>query len=104
MSTTAGPRLTIREQKQRDSATRQAHGRARRERQKAVTDLEVAIQRLEQRQKELTTELEDAATYEKHGRAVAVNRELSGLTEDLARAVAEWEQAAARLNELAPVS
>jgi len=33
---------------------------------------------------------------------VAVNRELSAVTEDLARATANWEQAAARVNELKP--
>jgi len=44
--------------------------------------------------------LEDPATYQQPGRAVAVNRETIGITEDLARAIAEWEQAATRLSEM----
>jgi hypothetical protein len=55
---------------------------------------------LEQLQKEFTAGLENAETYQKPGRAVAVNRELSAVTEDLARVVADWEQAASRLGEL----
>ena len=62
--------------------------------------LEKEIARLEQRQKELTAELENPETYRQPGRAVAVNRELTHVTEDLARAIADWEQAAARLAEL----
>ena len=55
-----------------------------------------------QKQKELAAELEKPETYDKPGRAVAVNRELSHVTEDLMRAIADWEQAAARVNELKP--
>ena len=53
---------------------------------------------------ELAAELEKPETYEKPGRAVAINRELSAATEDLARATASWEQAAARMIELKPTS
>jgi uncharacterized protein YdeI (YjbR/CyaY-like superfamily) len=59
---------------------------------------------LEQTQKELTAELEKPETYEKSGRAVAVNRELTHVIEDLAHAIADWEHAASRLNELKPGS
>jgi protein subunit release factor A len=65
-----------------------------------VDELEKEIARLEQRQKELTTELENPDTYQQPGRAVAVNRELSGVAEDLTVATARWEQAAAKLSEL----
>jgi ATP-binding cassette subfamily F protein 3 len=73
---------------------------ARSQQRKAVEVLEKEIARLEQLQRELTAELEKPETYEKPGRAVAVNRELTHVTEYLARAVTEWEPAAARLSEV----
>ena len=91
---------TIREQKRRSSEDRQALGRERREAQKLVTTLEAEIARLEKTQLELTAELELPATYEKPGHAVEVNRQLTGITEALARTVPEWEAAAARLAAL----
>jgi ATP-binding cassette subfamily F protein 3 len=72
----------------------------RRELQKTVTALEAEIARLEKSQLELTTELELPATYDKPGRAMELNRELTGITDALARTVPEWEKAAARLSEL----
>jgi len=91
---------TIREQKRRDSETRQASGRELRESQKRVSTLESEIAKLEKSQLELTAELELPATYEKPGRAVEINRQLTGVTEALARVVPEWEAAVARLNDL----
>ena len=89
-------------QKRSEAEARQVRSQARRAQEKIVGDLEREIARLEQTQKELAAELEKPETYEKSGRAVAVNRELSTVTENLARVTAEWEQAAARLNELQP--
>ena len=89
---------TIREQKRRDSETRQASGRELRESQKRVSTLESEIAKLEKSQLELTAELELPATYEKPGRAVEINRQLTGVTAALARVVPEWEAAVARLN------
>ncbi len=91
---------TIREQKRRDSETRQASGRELREAQKRVSTLEAEIAKLEKSQLELTAELELPATYEKPGRAVEINRQLTGVTDALARVVPEWEAAVARLNDL----
>jgi len=91
---------TIREQKRRDSETRQASGRELREAQKHVSTLEAEIAKLEKSQLELTAELELPATYEKPGRAVEINRQLTGVTDALARVVPEWEAAVARLNDL----
>ena len=91
---------TIREQKRRDSETRQASGRELREAQKRVSTLEAEIAKLEKSQLELTAELELPATYEKPGRAVEINRQLTGVTDALARVVPEWEAAVARLNAL----
>ena len=51
-------------------------------------------------QKDLTAELEDPETYHKPGRAVAVNRELHYVIDDLTRAAQEWEQAASKLEKL----
>ena len=64
--------------------------------------MEKEITRLEQKQKELAAELENPKTYDQPGRAVAVNRELSTITEDLKSASVDWERAAARVNELKP--
>ncbi len=90
------------EQKREEAEARNARSKERREQEKIVADTEKEIARLEQKQKELAAELEDPATYDKPGRAVAVNRELSTVTEDLTRVTADWEQAAARVNELKP--
>ncbi len=89
------PRTNFRDQKRREAEARQERYRQK----QAAEALEKEVARLEQLQKELTAELEKPETYEKPGRAVAVNRELMHVTEDLARTVADWEQEAAHLNE-----
>jgi ATP-binding cassette, subfamily F, member 3 len=66
--------------------------------QKLVSDLEKRIHELENRQVELTAELEKPETYEKSGLVMQMNRELTQVTDDLHRLTAEWESAA---NELA---
>ena len=53
------------------------------------------IAALEGQQKELVAALEDPAAYEPGGRAVAINRELSAIVDDLARLTAEWETVSA---------
>jgi hypothetical protein len=53
------------------------------------------IAALEGEQKELAIELEDPAVYEVGGRAVAINRELSAVSDELARLTIEWEKATA---------
>jgi ATP-binding cassette subfamily F protein 3 len=90
------------EQKRSEAEARNVRSRERREQEQLVATLEKEIARLEEKQKELAAELEKPETYDKPGRAVAVNRELSTVTEGLARATADWEQAAARVNELKP--
>ncbi|MEI6084538.1 MAG: ABC-F family ATP-binding cassette domain-containing protein [Verrucomicrobiota bacterium] len=88
------------EPKPRAVKPRQSTAHERREVQKIVTTLETEIARLEKAQLALTAELELPATYEAPGRAMEVNRELTGITDALARTVPEWEKAAARLSEL----
>jgi ATP-binding cassette subfamily F protein 3 len=81
------------EQKRAEAEERKAAAKTRRENEKRVHDLEMQIATLEGRQKELTTELEDPAAYEQGGRAVAINRELVGVTAELERLSADWETA-----------
>jgi ATP-binding cassette subfamily F protein 3 len=93
---TAGP--SRKEQKRLEAEQRQARSRGRKEQQQLVHRLEKAIAELEQRQKDLTAELEKPETYEQPGRAMAINRELSGVVDDLHRLTPEWEAAAIKLD------
>jgi ATP-binding cassette subfamily F protein 3 len=88
------------EQKRQEAEARNEKSRERREQQQKVATLEKEVARLEERQKQLAAELEDPETYNKPGHAVALNRELSTVAETLARTVAEWEKASARVNAL----
>ena len=54
--------------------------------------LESEIAKLEHRQRELTTELEDSATYEKPGYAVKINREFSEIQGRLEEVTSKWEK------------
>jgi ATP-binding cassette subfamily F protein 3 len=92
------PRTGMREQKQQkrvEADVRKAAAKAKREKDSRVHALEMKIAALEGRQKELVAALEDPAAYEPGGRAVAINRELSAVTDDLAQVTAEWETATA---------
>jgi len=93
---TANPK---KEQKRIEAEQRQALARRRREQQNAVAALEKRIHELEQRQTELTAELEKPETYEKSGQVMQLNRELTHVTDDLHRLSAEWESAASKLTE-----
>ena len=79
------------EQKRLEAESRNAVSKARRDKEKRVRELEMKIAALEGQQKELATALEDPAAYQSGGRATAINRELSALTNDLAQATREWE-------------
>jgi ATP-binding cassette subfamily F protein 3 len=79
------------EQKRLEAESRNAITRARREKEKRVHELETKIAALERQQRELAAALEDPATYTAGGHAVAINRDLSALSDDLARLTAEWE-------------
>jgi ATP-binding cassette subfamily F protein 3 len=78
-------------QKRLEAESRNATAKARREREKRVHELETKIAALEGQQKELAAALEDPATYQPGGTAVAINRDLSAVSHDLARLTAEWE-------------
>jgi ATP-binding cassette subfamily F protein 3 len=94
-----GAKTKNKEQKRIDAEERQTRYRKRKTHQDAVTRVEAEIQRLEARQKELTAELENPATYEKGGAAMNLNREWQENADSLKRLAHEWEQAATRLEE-----
>ena len=82
-------------QKRLQAEARTAIARKKREKEKHVHALEMKIAALEGQQRELVTALEDPAAYQPSGRAVTLNRELSAVTDDLARLTKEWETATA---------
>jgi ATP-binding cassette subfamily F protein 3 len=88
------------DQKRLEAEQRQARARERKAQQQIVHQLEKEIQDLEARQAEMIRELENAETYEKPGRAQAVNRELVEVQNRLAQLNPEWEQQATRLAEI----
>ena len=59
--------------------------------------MEKEIHELEQRQTELTAELEKPETYQQPGRAMKVNRDLADIQDRLAELTPRWEEAAGRL-------
>jgi ATP-binding cassette subfamily F protein 3 len=87
------------EQKRQEAEERQAKSREKKARQDAVDHWEKSIATLEARQADLTAELENPETYNKPGAAQGINRELSGIIDELEAANAEWEKAAQRLAE-----
>ncbi len=78
------------EQRQERSRQRKAH-------QDKITKLEAQIVKLEEKQRELTAELEKPETYEKSGLAMSLNRDLMHITEQLDELTPQWEKAAAEL-------
>jgi ATP-binding cassette subfamily F protein 3 len=85
-------------QKRLEAESRNAIGKARREKEKRVHELETKIAVLEAQQKELAAALEDPAAYTRGGHAIAINRDLSALSHDLARLTAEWESVTATVS------
>jgi ATP-binding cassette, subfamily F, member 3 len=92
--------LSRKDQKRLEAEQRQARSGKRKKQQQIVHRLEKEIQDLEARQSELTSELEKPETYETPGRAMAINRELVEVQENLARLNPEWEQEATKLAEM----
>ena len=78
------------EQKRAEAEQRKADAKAVRERAQMVKDMEAKIHELEGLQKSLTAELEAPDTYA-NGRAMALNRELLKVQQELERTTAEWE-------------
>ncbi len=91
------------EQKRMEAEGRQARSRERKAQQQLVHKLEKEIQQLEARQAELVAELERPETYDKPGAAVAANRELVEIQDQLTRLNPAWEAEATRLAEMESV-
>jgi len=92
------------DQKRLEAQERQARSGERKARQEAVHQIEKSIATLEARQAELTQDLENPSTYGKPGAAMGINRELSGIADELATLTAQWEKAAQHLAQLEPAS
>ena len=96
-----GPGMRQQKERQRAEAeVRKTASKVKREEQARIHALERKIADLETRQKELVAELENPASYEPGGNAVAINRELSDVTQRLGEVTAEWETASGTLAEL----
>jgi ATP-binding cassette subfamily F protein 3 len=95
-----GVTASRKEQKRHEAQKRQARSRQRKEQQQIVHGLEKEIHELEQRQAELTAELENPETYQQPGLAPRINRELATVHRDLAKLSSEWESAATTLAAL----
>jgi ATP-binding cassette subfamily F protein 3 len=65
-----------------------------------VGQLEKKVSELETKQGEITSALEDPSTYADKGKFHHLNRELSSIVDQLARATTEWETAATKLAEM----
>ena len=85
------------EQKRQEAAQRQARSNQKSEIQKRISSLEKEIADLEAKERDYAAELEKPETYHSGGRATQINRELSHVTDRLAEATKEWEQAAAQM-------
>jgi len=93
----ASPGVDRKEQKRLEAEQRNARSKGRKAQQQVVHKLEKRIQELEQRQAELTAQLEKPETYEQPGLAASTNRELVALQDDLDPLTAEWEREAGKL-------
>jgi len=94
------PSVERKEQKRLEAEQRQARSRQRKGQQQIVHRLEQQIQTLEERQRQLTAELEKPQTYETAGRALQINRELMSVQRELEVLTPEWETAATKLSEM----
>ena len=95
MAAPAAPKLgmkEIREQRRRESELRQAAARERKKREARITELEAAIEKLEDQQRTLTERLENPQMYQNTSKALELNRELAGVADSLAKANAEWSR------------
>jgi ATP-binding cassette subfamily F protein 3 len=94
------PNLSRKEHTRLEAEQRNTRSRERKAQQQIVHDLEREIQKLEERQHELTNELEKPETYETSRHEMEVNRELVTSQENLARLTVKWEQEATKLGTM----
>lgn len=79
---------------------RQAKSRARRAQEELVAKIEKRIASLETRREEITSLLQDPATYSTPDSGAGLNRELLSIGSELDDLQADWEAQATRLEEL----
>jgi ATP-binding cassette subfamily F protein 3 len=96
----SAPAVDRKTQKRLEAEQRQARSKIRKEHQQAVHDIEKRIQKLEERQKEITVELEKPETYQAGGKAMGLNREFRHNADEIAELTPKWEAAAAKLEAL----
>jgi ATP-binding cassette subfamily F protein 3 len=94
------PQADRKEQKRMEAEQRQARSRKKQEIQKRIAALEKEIADLEGQERDLAAELEKPETYHSGGRATQVNRELLHVSDRLPEVTAEWEAAAAELEQI----
>jgi ATP-binding cassette subfamily F protein 3 len=94
------PQVDRKEQKRLEAEQRQARSRKKQEIQKRIAALEKEIALLEAQERELAAELEKPETYHSGGRATQVNRDLLHVSDRLPEVTAQWEEAAAELEQL----
>ena len=80
------------EQRRKEAEERQAISKVRKELQQRLKNVEATVCEFEARQKELSAQLEDPATYQSGGKAMDLNRELMDISDSLEALNAEWEQ------------
>jgi ATP-binding cassette subfamily F protein 3 len=90
----SGPGSTPRnkQQKRLEADARQLRSRAKKEIESELAVLEEQIMKLEFRQKELVTSLEQPEVHEDSVRALRVNKELKAITEELQSLSPEWDR------------
>lgn len=88
------------EQKRLEAEARNQRARERRSQQKVVEGLEQRIHKLEARQQELTTLIEQPETYQHGGRAREINLELAEIADQLDAMNRDWEMEAEKLAAL----
>lgn len=96
------PAEKSKDQKRLEAEARQARSKERKAKEEQVRELERTIARLEKRQTELETELNDPAILRDPRRLMNVRRDLGEVAADLAHATEEWEKAAHALEALVP--
>ncbi|MDA1272581.1 MAG: ATP-binding cassette domain-containing protein [Verrucomicrobia bacterium] len=94
------PGVKSKDQKRLEAEQRQIRYRQRKGLKDTVDRLESEIAKLEKRQQELTTQLEDPVTYETPGLPVKINREVSEIQDRLEEVTADWEKMGTKLAEL----
>ena len=93
----SAPKVDRKEQKRLEAEQRQARSKHKKEQQQAVHDLEKRIQKLEERQAQITLDLEKPEIYQAGGKAMDLNREFRHNADQIAELTPKWEAAAAKL-------